>query len=172
MSEFVLAKKTDMVALADALRELSGGTEELAFPAEMIATIEAGGGNSKFVIGQFTPSSDIAGIELTHNLGVIPNFAFMAGDGDTNQSQFRMTLSLATKSVVYGYGTTNYQHNYYTTSTGTNSAESSDIQTAQFYNANTETIVLGGADGTSRRFKSGVTYTYVIGYSENAPSEF
>lgn len=40
MSEFVLAKKTDMVALADALRELSGGTEELAFPGGMVDIAE------------------------------------------------------------------------------------------------------------------------------------
>lgn len=78
MSDLVLAKKSDMVALADALRELSGGTEELTFPGGMVEMIEAGGGGvclpgTKVVSGTYVPAEEGTGV--MHEIQLVKSFS-------------------------------------------------------------------------------------------------
>lgn len=44
--------------------------------ATLIAEIEAGGG--KYAYGAFKPASDVDNIDITHNLGVVPDYAICA----------------------------------------------------------------------------------------------
>lgn len=78
-------------AIADAIREKGGTSDNLAFPtamAEAIAAIEAGGG-AKMAYGTFTPTEKIGQVftqghmEVTHGLGEVPDFAmfFISGVG-------------------------------------------------------------------------------------------
>lgn len=67
-------------AIADAIREKGGTSDNLAFPqamADAIAAIEAGGGS--IVAGTYTPAStQTSRVTVTHNLGTEPTGVLFA----------------------------------------------------------------------------------------------
>ena len=78
MADYVLEKKSDLTAIADAIREKSGLTEGItvAEMAALISAIESGGGEltiggHKVLIGQVTPTETVTG-DLTLGSGTYP----------------------------------------------------------------------------------------------------
>lgn len=67
--------------------------------AELIASIEAGGGSSKFVAGSFIPESNILRADIEHGLGEIPNVYIIYTkdlDGTQNVLSIRAILLICT----------------------------------------------------------------------------
>lgn len=83
MSEYVIAKKQDLINIADAIREKSGINGGLALPEAMIQAIAGIGNGIKMSITSFTQAEDntweniYAGYAIssnyTHGLGEVPN---------------------------------------------------------------------------------------------------
>ena len=92
-------------AIADAIREKGGTSDNLAFPtamAEAIKAIEAGGGDIKVTMGTITPSSQVTSLTIEHGLGVVPNFFLftMPGSyGDTTYSTSTIVASLSDNNM-------------------------------------------------------------------------
>ena len=67
--------------------------------AALIASIEAGGGSSKFVAGSFIPESNILRADIEHGLGEIPNVYIIYTkdlDGTQNVLSIRAILLICT----------------------------------------------------------------------------
>ena len=94
--------------IANAIREKTGGTDTMKpaeFPAE-IASIMTGGGSSggelKYTIKHFTPSSDVT--TVSHNLGYVPDITIVI-PGEVpldKQISFGIGLSSAMLEAVGG----------------------------------------------------------------------
>lgn len=146
--------------------------------ASLIAAIEAGGGNSNFASGSFTPESNATHFEVNHGLGEIPNFyAVWTYDVDGNQTVLtikRIYLLCPDINVTSGYigffvrcgsGST-----YETNSTTTNG----DNKVTDFFrnisglvvyesNQGTCTLTMKFGNNTKAYFHAGYTYKYLIG---------
>lgn len=81
MSEYLIQQET-LTGLADAIREKTGGSEQLT-PEAMIAAIAGLGGGLPDTIaaidgGTITPTSNINNYYwMNHNLGVVPDFFYI-----------------------------------------------------------------------------------------------
>lgn len=173
MSEFVLAKKTDMVALADALRELSGGTEELAFPGGMVAVVENGGG-AKVATGSFTLSADTDNYTVTHDLGEVPKVILLwVKDYITKSGYITGGIGVLTNNVdenipIHNEGTSTNTHQFYPGNSKhpsiTGGLTGISSNNGAFYGANASTFKIGDYyPGTrwSMKILSGKEYIWV-----------
>ena len=79
MDEYVIMNKTDLVSMADTIRDTLGSTDSIAVTdlgTKLIESIEAGGGSGggAFATGTYTAVEQVAAtlVNITHGLGVIP----------------------------------------------------------------------------------------------------
>ena len=71
--------QSDLVSVANAIREKGGTSETLVFPDGFVGAVQAiqaaGGGSGNFATGTFTTTDDItSNVVINHNLGVKPKF--------------------------------------------------------------------------------------------------
>lgn len=87
MSDLVIAQKQDLINIADAIREKTETTDGMGIDemAALIAAIEAGGGGN-IATGSFVPSEATINMEITHNLGVVPNLYVAYSETVTSQA--------------------------------------------------------------------------------------
>ena len=88
-----------MTALANAIREKTGGTDLLTLDgmAEAVNGLEIGGG-AKIATGTFIPSEDLGSscdITITHNLGEIPKLAIVV-----REPKVKLTEDIKTENEV------------------------------------------------------------------------
>lgn len=146
--------------------------------AALIESIEAGGGNSNFASGSFTPDSDAKYFEVNHGLGEIPNFyAVWTYDVDGNQTvltiktihllcpDINVTSGYIGFSVRCGSGST-YETNSTTINAGKKVTDYfKNTSGLVVYGSNQETCILTMKFGnaTTAYFHAGYTYKYLIG---------
>ena len=146
--------------------------------AALIESIEAGGGNAKFVSGSFTPESNYTQVNVVHGLGEIPNvYAVFTYDIDGTQSALTNKIIILICPDVTDYNT--YvgisvrcgKGSIYETFRSSNNGRS--IVTSSYTNkdglfiseANESKCIFSNSFGTSTSacFYSGFTYKYLIG---------
>ena len=128
------------------------------------ATAGSGGSGAKIVTGKFTPAELLTEYEVTHNLGVIPNFAAWWHTGnDGSYDGFRIGIDAkssyhlsaqklgATRSINYSYDNN---------PTGLSSSYAGRTYVAT--NANINTVKIGMR--VSNTFAAGFEYAYVVAY--------
>lgn len=86
MDEYVIMNKTDLVSMADTIRDTLGSTDSIAVTdlgAKLIESIEAGGGGGDFnfggyigitkaTSGTYTVTENVKSVQIPHGLGKIP----------------------------------------------------------------------------------------------------
>ena len=79
MDEYVVMNKSDLVSMADTIRDTLGSTDSIAVTdlgTKLIESIEAGGGSGgvAFATGTYTAVEQVTAtlVNITHGLGVIP----------------------------------------------------------------------------------------------------
>ena len=146
--------------------------------ASLIESIEAGGGNAKFVSGSFTPESDYTVARLEHGLGEIPNvYAVFTYDIDGTQNVLTNKIIILICTDVTDYNT--YvgisircgKGSIYETFMSSNNG--AHLVTSAYANvnghfiseANESTCKFSISLGSSTKsyFYSGFTYKYLIG---------
>lgn len=144
--------------------------------ADLIESIESGGGGSKIITGEFTLDTAITGVQIEHNLSEVPNFAYY--------------FALLAPSVFNQYG--NYitrffaiyldgiHYSYYVSGGGSNKGTkydsrvydiskiiSSSNDTGAYCAANSatnSTIIIGGNPSSNYGyFKNATTYKWGVG---------
>ena len=142
--------------------------------AALIAAIEAGGGGSggsggaNIAVGSFTPSSEISDIEVTHNLGTVPNFAvcwFVHVGGGRNTYQRLFMFYHDGQSGVIATGSKSSTLSFCHADAPVDISASQPMTYANIYAANNETIRFGGQASSSYKLKShnGNGYTWIVG---------
>lgn len=128
------------------------------------ATAGGGGSGAKIVTGKFTPAESLLEYEVTHNLGVIPNFAawWHTGD-DASYSGFRIGIGAKssyhwTAQILNAIRTIN--HSYDNNPTGLSAGYTGRTYVAT--SANTNTVKIGIR--VSNTFAAGAEYAYVVAY--------
>ena len=146
--------------------------------ASLIESIEAGGGNAKFVSGSFTPESDYTTAQVEHGLGEIPNvYAVFTYDIDGTQNVLTNKIIILICTDVTDYNT--YigisarcgKESTRVTFSGSNNGQS--LVTAAYTNVNGRFISeaneskckfsISFGTSTNSYFHSGFTYKYLIG---------
>ena len=167
-----MALTDKLIAIADAIRDKTGGTESLTLdqmPTD-IAGIETGGGGLPSCItalasGTYTPTADVVSVVgIEHGLGVTPNFFFMSVEGQEmlNPSDFNYYIThefgLAQKFMMSANQLEAFR--IYRYSNGSNFTQSAAVglmgvfaNATQFYAYASSTYNL----------KAGVTYRWVAG---------
>lgn len=161
-----------LTAIADAIRDKTGGTEALTLeqmPTE-IAGIEVGGGGlpagvSALAIGTYTPTSDVSSaVGIEHGLGVTPNFFFMSVEGQEmlNASDFKYYITtefgLAQKFMMSANQLEAFR--IYRYSNGTSFTQSAAVGImGQFAN----TTHFYAYASSTYNLKAGVAYRWVAG---------
>lgn len=139
----------------------------------IIALPDAGGGGlptgvSALATGTFTPSSDIsAAYTITHNLGVVPNFAFLMlcdSASPTALKSSRLMHMQFYKKVANAYGIYYSMRGYivYASSDGSITGATTSATSGSSTGAATTNTVIFTANATAL-LKAGYTYRWVCG---------
>lgn len=154
-----------MSSIANAIRSKSGTTQTY-LPSEMPSAIEnipSGGGGSdlpeNWVIGQFTPQTDIENYTVTHNKGKAPFLALVFADNSPSvKNPYGMLVSVGFnrgETIASALTTNNNQ--------GSPNAFSVTYTAVSEMSENTVTFASRGGNYT---YKTGVTYSYLLVFSE------
>lgn len=165
-----------LAAIADKGVDVPDGSTSDAL-AGLIAAIEAGGGGgAKFLTGEFTLDTPVAGVSVEHNFGEVPNFAFyFAKTAPRVTLQYESYLTkvfsiyfdgwfysyyvqggMSNKNTYYGYGKYDI--------TGKPSATGDAGKYGTACSATDKTINIGNDPSfTTGYFKSGITYAWGVG---------
>lgn len=84
-------------AIADAIREKGGTSDNLAFPtamAEAIAAIEAGGGNVNAFLRTFAEDTKLEWLRIDHNSGFVPTFIAVVRTGFATLGEYEVAASI------------------------------------------------------------------------------
>lgn len=141
--------------------------------AALISAIESGGG-AKIAYGTFTPSSDLSHYEVTHNLGVVPNFAAICAYTMTTYTT-PIGLQLKNNGTAFIRTTGNYGYMYGINTYGIEETNPpSGVSSCYYvvaYAATETTIKFGNENHTANLLiKNAVApYFYIIGYVEGLP---
>ena len=172
--------QSDLVSVANAIREKGGTSETLVFPDGFVGAvqaIQAGGGRAKIITGEFTLDTVESGVLVEHNLSEVPNFAYyfaLLAPSASNQLEDNTTtrfFAIYLDGVHYSYyvsgGATNRATKYgtytYDISKIVSKHNSSGIYCAA-NSATDSTIIIGGCPSTSYgRFKNATTYKWGVG---------
>lgn len=96
MAEFKV-QDTSLVAIADAIREKAGLSDSLVFPDGFVETVEGlatGGGAFATEVTPASNITDMGGIVVTHNLGVLPDYIIVCRKSDWNTEPKPLTDSV------------------------------------------------------------------------------
>ena len=141
MADYVLEKKSDLTAIADAIREKSGSTDSMtvANMAALISALETGGGGDSLsvITGTFSVDSDCKGYDLADSrfanktvllivyycpeLDTTPQNTCVIGGWVCGSNVYGMTLYNLTYNT--GNGNTTKTYSYSTTNADAASAE-------------------------------------------------
>jgi hypothetical protein len=169
-------------AIADAIREKAGTSDNLAFPtamAEAVAAIEAGGAIFET---DFTPTTDVKGntsttyITIEHNLGVVPKLILLVRADIHGTVQNELIMSIYHTLYDYGYEHSiliyhnkstagdGYTYAYVTPAvTASSSAATSNLNNQSVINITPISVtVVGQKSSSTVRLKAGVTYRMVV----------
>lgn len=159
--------------------------------AALIAEIEAGGGSGgdgmKVAFGKIIPSENLYICEITHNLGVIPNFALIVGGYSykkaANESlstiahlieqygdigvQFEAVRSTTTASSGVRAGVASISGYSLDWTPNNDTVESYNGIGGLFYGADASKIYYGHPTLQTFFMKSNVPYFYLIGYKDD-----
>ena len=172
-----MALTDKLSAIADAIRDKTGGTEEMTLDqmAVAIAGIETGGGSggaNGIYMAKVTPAEDIITMSINHNLGTTDLllalvWAESLGEFVPTTNQALGNIWLKTDIPVRVTNSTNrenleIQYAYNTSASYINSIglKNSDSYVRNPVENDTFTIKAGTASGT--RFYGGVTYTVIV----------
>lgn len=149
-----MSVNSKMTAIADAIREKTGGTAALTLDgmAAAIAAISTGVSNIEF--GTVTLSS-VPSVTIPHSLGVLPNFAFLYKQSDIAKYQ----IKVCGYQGIFDDGkitTTNDYDSFAIAKTSSTTTMITNI------NAVAESYVTLGVADTSQYVLDG-TFTYVLG---------
>lgn len=165
MEELVIANKSDLVSIADKLREKTGRTDNLSFPDgfnDMLELLGASGWIKKMecftvTLTQSQQSLNSSTIGIHHSLGSIPKGVLVIADPSTLVAN---TVIFYVCSEYSGYQACQLS----TTSSYNNSITYSTVsaykKNAQSCGAHSTDWVAVGYDSTA--FKAGVTYNIMI----------
>ena len=159
--------------------------------AALIAAIEAGGGSGgdgmKVAFGKIVPSVNLYNCEITHNLGVIPNFALIVGGYSykkaVNESLstiahlkqwsteteigFSNVKSTTTESTGVRVGRVGISDQGLDWTPNDDATESYNSFGGVFYGADASKIYYGHPTLQTFFMKSNVPYFYLIGYKDD-----
>ena len=106
-----MSVNSKLTAIADAIREKTGGADALTLDAmaAAIAGIETGGGSYKVVHGSFTPAEsttigNTGGYAITHGLGEKPSLFVLRADGGNEKYSLRLYVIVNNANANYPYG--------------------------------------------------------------------
>ena len=146
--------------------------------AALIEAIEAGGGNSKFVSGSFTPDSDVNRFTVNHGLGEIPNvYAVWTYDIDGSQTVLTIkSIILLCPNITDATGYVGFSARCGSGSTRiTVSFQSNGLNSVTTTTSNINGLTVSGSNETECAFSiffgntthvyfhAGYTYKYLIG---------
>lgn len=167
-----------MTAIADAIREKTGGTNPLTLDAmaEAIAGIEAGGGSSggasSIYMAKITPASDVSAFTITHNLGtmdILASLVWAESLGGVVPSVDQAVGNIWLKSDIPSRVTSSVNRENIESFFGFNATDgyisSTGLKNSLAYEGKPEddnTFYVKAGTYSSSRFYGGVTYTVVI----------
>lgn len=161
----VFINDSTLTAIGNAIRQKSGSSG-LLLPsnmAEAIASIPSGGGESglpdNWVVGEFTPQSDLETYTVSHNHGSKPFLAICFTDIRNNTKKYGMQVSVAATQDDATYTHASLVNNY----TGAMNAFATNYTAVSEMS---ESVVTFTARGGNYTYKTGVTYTYVLVFQE------
>jgi hypothetical protein len=181
MSEFVICEKNDLGAIADAIRDKTGKTEEMTLdqmPLE-IASIVAGGnsggntgGMNGIYMAKITPAENISTMDIEHNLGttdILFALVWIESMGDYEVTENHSAANIWLKTDIPTRVTSSLNRENFEAQVGysysTKIISSVGLKNSGSYVRNpTEDNVFTIKAGTSisTYFYGGVTYTVVV----------
>lgn len=144
--------------------------------ASLIESIDAGGGGSKIITGEFTLDTVTAGVSIEHNLSEVPNFAYyfaLLAPSTSNQYGTSITrfFAIYLDGIHYSYcvsgGMSNKGTKYNTRAYDISKITTSADIGGAYYAANSatnSTIIIGGNPSSKNGyFKNATTYKWGVG---------
>ena len=171
MDEYVIMNKSDLVSMADTIRDILGSTDGIAVTdlgTKLIESIEAGGGG--VITATFTVAADTTSKNLDYSPQSVeewPSWLIIIAEKDTttehssfngvwathivysNVQQKHSSFSYSCSCAMYGYNKGTYR--YYTPA-----VKSEEVLSTKYISCNPSCL--------NTPFLAGVTYRYYMGF--------
>ncbi len=164
--------QSDLLAIADTIREKSKTSDPIVFPegfSEAIASIGGLPDNiTHLATGTYTFASDTAGdTTITHNLGVAPHFFMFVKQGrfEAHSSQKRMLCQLYVNKSIGNYAGTIWKCCFGGTSTNPSSMLTIDETGVDsgFKKPDTTVFTVSGREAYNQMYIGGDTFNWICG---------